>query len=190
MKTLIINGSPRPKGDTASLVRRLADHLNGEVKIVDAYRCNISPCVDCRYCWQNEGCAISDDMQEIYDYLENCNNIVIASPVYFSELTGKTLDFGSRFQTYFCARFFRKSLPKLKAKRGGIILVGGGDGSMEKAADSARILLRHVNCNSIFSTVSYHNTNSSPAITDTETLALTDKLAQFLNQNLSTDDIR
>ena len=89
MKTLIINGSPRPKGDTASLVRRLAEHLRGEVKIVDAYRCNISPCVDCRYCWQNEGCAISDGMQELYAYLESCDNAVIASPVYFSELRAK-----------------------------------------------------------------------------------------------------
>ena len=189
MKTLIINGSPRLSGDTASLVRRLAEHLRGEVTIVDAYRCNISPCVDCRYCWQNEGCAISDGMQELYAYLESCDNAVIASPVYFSELTGKTLDLGSRLQTYFCARFFRNVSPRLKEKRGGIILVGGGDGSINKAEDTARILLRHVNCRNIFPTVSYHNTNSSPAVSDPETLDSTDRLALFLNQYSNPEEL-
>ena len=64
MKTLILNGSPRANGDTASLVEKLAYALEGDSRIVNAYRCNISPCIDCRYCWENDGCRICDDMQE------------------------------------------------------------------------------------------------------------------------------
>lgn len=56
--------------------------------IVYAYRCDISPCVDCRYCWENNGCAIEDEMQAVYRFLQECDNILIASPIYFSELTG------------------------------------------------------------------------------------------------------
>lgn len=118
MKTLIINGSPRPNGDTASLLRLVEEGLAGEYKIVDAYRCNISPCVDCRYCKEHSGCAIQDEMQDIYDYIQECDNILIASPIYFSELTGKLLDVGSRLQTYFAARYFRKEVPIVKEKRG------------------------------------------------------------------------
>ena len=181
MQTLIINGSPRPRGDTAQLVSRLADSVCGEVKIVAVYRADISPCIDCRYCWEKEGCPINDGMQSVYEYIKICNNIVIASPVYFSELTGKTLDFGSRLQTFFCSRFFRKTEPQIAPKKGGIILVGGGDGAMDKAEDTAKILLSHMNCRYLFPTVSYHNTNASPAISDAETLLKTDKLADYLS---------
>ena len=36
MKTLIFNGSPRPQGDTASLINILTPYLDGEVRILDA----------------------------------------------------------------------------------------------------------------------------------------------------------
>ena len=83
MKTLIINGSPRVSGDTVSLINRLSENLSGEYRIINTYTCNISPCVDCRYCKTHAGCAIRDDMQEVYKYIEECDNIVIASTVYF-----------------------------------------------------------------------------------------------------------
>ncbi len=47
-------------------------------------------------------------MQEVYDYIQECDNILIASLIYFSELTGQLLAITSRLQTYFCAKFFRK----------------------------------------------------------------------------------
>ena len=102
MKTMILNGSPRKSGDTASLISIITQNIDGNYRIFDAYRCNISPCLDCRYCRQNDGCIIKDEMQEIYGYIQECDNILIASPLYFSELTGKLLDVGSRLQTYFC----------------------------------------------------------------------------------------
>ena len=54
MKTLILNGSPRINGDTSSLINKITEKITGEYRIVDAYRCNISPCPDCRYCWKNQ----------------------------------------------------------------------------------------------------------------------------------------
>ena len=170
MKTLIFNGSPRQNGDTSSLVRKITEEIQGEYRIVEAYRCNISPCLDCRYCWKNSGCAIDDEMQEIYKYIQECDNILIASPVYFSELTGKLLDVGSRLQTYFCAKFFRKEEPILKPKKGAVILAGGGDGRTDTAYRTACILLHHMNCHNIHEAVCSHNTNEKPAIEDENAL--------------------
>ncbi|MBR1554716.1 MAG: flavodoxin family protein, partial [Oscillospiraceae bacterium] len=116
MKTLIINGSPRKNGHTAGLIGEFVSHLTGEYWIVDAYRSTLSPCIDCRYCWQSQGCSIQDEMQKIYPYLQECDNILLASPIYFSELTGKVLDFGSRLQTYYCAEKFRKKQAFRKPK--------------------------------------------------------------------------
>ena len=169
MKTLILNGSPRISGDTVSLINLLISRMEGEVKIVNAYRCEISPCVDCRYCWNNKGCSINDEMQEVYKYIEDCDNIVIASPIYFSELTGKLLDVGSRLQTYFCRRFFRHEELDFKSKKGAVILVGAGDGRVDKAYETACTLLHHMNCHDIHDVVYCHNTNDNPAIDDAHT---------------------
>ena len=181
MKTLILNGSPRIQGDTVSLINRLIKSLDGEYRVVDAYRSNISPCVDCRYCWQHSGCAIKDEMQEIYSYIEDCDNIVIASPIYFSELTGKMLDLGSRLQTYYCGRVFRKEEINISPKRGAIILVGGGDGRSEKAYETACTLMHHMNCYNIDEVAGSFNTNLVPAAHDKKALEGIDRIAKFLN---------
>lgn len=181
MKTLIINGSPRTGGDTASLVDTARKKIVGECKIVDAYRCEISPCIDCRYCRKHEGCAVKDGMQEVYDYIQACDAILIASPIYFSELTGKLLDVGSRLQTYFCARYFRKTEPIAKRKRGAVVLVGGGDGSPDKAYETACALLHHMNCREIYPAVCSHDTNNRPAIGDEECLKKLWEMVGFLN---------
>ena len=183
MKTLIFNGSPRKNGDTVSLLKIFTDSLSGEYRTVDCYTADISPCLDCRHCVREPGCAVQDEMQDIYRYIEVCDNIVIASPVYFSELTGKLLDTASRFQTYFCARFFRHEDTGIKSKRGGVILVGGGDGDFGKAYSTANTLLHHLNTWDIYPLVYSHNTNSLPAAHDMEAVAGVKKLAVFFNEN-------
>lgn len=185
MKTLILNGSPRINGDTESLINVITQNITGEYKIVDAYRCNISPCIDCRYCWKNSGCVINDEMQEIYDYIQECDNILIASPIYFSELTGKLLDVGSRLQTYFSAKFFRKEVAVTKPKKGAVVLVGGGDGHMDKAYGTACTLLHHMNCYHIHEMVCSHNTNERPAIEDEQAIAGIKSIIQFLYGEVS-----
>ena len=179
MKTLILNGSPRTNGDTSSLIDIFTEKIGSEYKIVDAYRCNISPCIDCRYCWENSGCVIDDEMQDVYKYIQDCDNILIASPLYFSELTGKLLDVGSRLQTYFGARFFRKEEPIMKSKKGAVILVGGGDGHIDKAYHTACTLLHHMKCFNIHDAVYSHNTNERPAIDDKIVLSGLNNILDF-----------
>ena len=181
MKTLILNGSPRANGDTASLVEKLVNSLYGNSHIVNAYRCDISPCIDCRFCRENDGCTIHDEMQEVYSYIQTCDNIVIASPIYFSELTGRLLDVGSRLQRYFCARFFRNEIPVPKTKKGAVILVGGGDGHIEKAYETACILLHHMNCYNVHEVVYSHNTNELPAVQDEKVLQGINSIARFFS---------
>ncbi len=182
MKTLIFNGSPRKKGDTASLIRALTEDLAGQYRVVDCYRADISPCIDCRVCRKEPGCAIDDGMREIYEYIEECDNVVIASPIYFSELTGKLLDVGSRLQTYFCSTVLRGEAAPGKPKRGGVILCGGGTGSVEKACSTAQRLMHYMNCDDVYPVVSSHSTDSRPAAEDETALAALAGLIGFLNQ--------
>ncbi|MBQ8783662.1 MAG: flavodoxin family protein [Clostridia bacterium] len=181
MKTLIINGSPRKDGDTVGLIELLIKQLNGEYEIVDAYYSDISACRDCRYCWNYDGCSINDEMSEIYNYLVDCDNVVIASPIYFSQPTGKLLDVCSRFQTYFAAKKFRNQKASLKPKRGAVILVGGGDGNPQDAYRTACSLLHHINATEIYPPVGSFNTNKLPATKDEKAIKDIENVAIFLN---------
>ncbi|MBQ7043566.1 MAG: flavodoxin family protein [Clostridia bacterium] len=180
MKTLILNGSPLRNGDTVSLINKLTEQLNDEYKIVDAYYSDISACVDCRYCWNNDGCSINDGMTEIHDYIANCDNIVIASPIYFSQPTGKLLDVCSRFQTYFAAKHFRNQTPFINPKKGAVILVGGGDGNPEDAHKTVCTILHHINVTEIHPLVGSFNTNELPAENDKDTIKGIENIANFL----------
>lgn len=181
METLILNGSPRKDGDTVSLINRVVEGLNGDYKIVNAYKCDVNPCVDCRYCWKNSGCCVDDQMQDIYSYIQKCDNILIASPIYFSQLTGKLLDIGSRLQTYYCARYFRNEEPVAKNKKAAVIVVGGGDGNVNKSYETACTLLHQMNSYDILPLVFSHDTNKRPAIEDEEVLIGVNGIVRFFN---------
>jgi multimeric flavodoxin WrbA len=131
MKTLIINGSPRRNGDTSALLAELKKQLDGEVVEVSAYYNKISPCIDCRKCWEKKGCVINDDMAEIYN--DDFDAVVIASPLYMSNLTGPLVSLASRFQAYYAAKRFLQDDMDIKSKIAVLILVGGGDGGPEPA---------------------------------------------------------
>lgn len=181
MKTLIINGSPRKNGDTVSLINELTKQLNGDYIIADAYYSDISACVDCRYCWHNDGCSINDEMTQIYDYIVDCDNVVIASPIYFSQPTGKLLDVCSRFQTYFAAKYFRKQTLAIKPKKGAVILVGGGDGNTRDAYNTICTILNHINATDIFPLVGSFKTNQIPTTNDPYIRNKIKNLAEYLN---------
>ena len=181
MKTLIFNGSPRKNGDTAYLINGLVRQLNDDHIVVNAYGSDISPCVDCRYCRTHPGCSINDAMQEVYTQIRESDNIVIASPLHFSELTGKLLCVASRLQMFYCSDRALGITQLVKPKKGGIILVGGGDGKPDRAVKTARALLHTMNCTDIYEPVFSLNTNEIPASQDKAVPEKLRELADFLN---------
>lgn len=178
MKTLILNGSPHKNGDTAALTGALRALLPGEVREVFSYYAQVGPCIDCRRCWKEEGCALHDGMDEIYAFLRQADNVVIASPLYFSQLTGSLLALGSRLQCLYAAKRFLGK-PGLSGKRGGIVLVGGGDGSPEPALAAARTLLKFMGAAEARQALSLC-TDSRPAREDGDALAKVREMARWL----------
>ena len=184
MKTLVINGSTRPNGDVAALVDALTRRLTGEVKIISC-RDSISPCLDCRYCWKHAGCAVKDGMQEIYDYIADCDSVVLASPVWFSSLSGPALNLASRLQTYFSARRFRNESVYRKPKKGLILLAGGNAGTEAHPIEVARMILRLAGAaKDEISVVTSMNTDEVSAKDDSAALRRICEEADRLNQPL------
>lgn len=93
-KILILNGSPRPNGNSAVLSAEFqagAESAGASVEIVRLHDLNINPCEHCDHCrGVREGeCTIDDDMQSLYPRLLAADVIVIASPVYWFNFTAQ-----------------------------------------------------------------------------------------------------
>lgn len=179
MKTLIINGSPRINGDTATLIRELRSHLRGEVVELSAYRSKISPCIDCRGCWKTARCVIRDDMDIIYN--DDFDNVVLVSPVYFATLPGQVLNVLSRFQPQHAAMFFLHKPLVLRPKKAGLILTAGGKGNEAGAQHHIRVLFRMMNASGYEEhAVQSLRTDTVPAKEDEAALLAARRLAEWL----------
>ena len=94
MEILILNGSPRPKGNTAAMVAAYAEgarETGHKVTVIDVCKKKIAGCLACEYCHtKGDGkCVQQDDMQEVYPPLEEAEMIVLASPIYYHSFTGQ-----------------------------------------------------------------------------------------------------
>jgi len=182
MKTLIFNGSPKKNGDTDALISELASHLSGEVKIISCYD-DIKPCNDCRYCWEHIGCDIDDEMQDVYRFLESCDTIVLASPIWFSSLSGPLLNLVSRIQCIWAANFFQKKAILTKKKSGALILVGAEPKTVDMPEKIAMCMMKHMSVDrSSIARIYSLNTNAVPAGKDEAALHQCREVAKNLNQ--------
>ena len=94
MRILVLNGSPRPKGNTKQMVDAFqegAESAGHRVDVIDVCKKKIAGCLACEYCHtKGEGrCIQQDDMQEIYPVLSEAEMIVLTSPVYYHSFTGQ-----------------------------------------------------------------------------------------------------
>ena len=94
MRILVLNGSPRPNGNTKGMIeafREGAVSAGHQVDVMDVCRMNISGCLACEYCHtKGRGeCIQKDDMQKVYALLREAEMLVIASPIYYHGISGQ-----------------------------------------------------------------------------------------------------
>ena len=123
MKILVLNGSPRLNGNTAALVESFkngAESSENEVKVLQVGRMKIGGCLNCDGCKNSTDgkCVVKDDMQTVYDEMEKCDLLVIASPIHYWSFTGQMQCAISRFYAPF----------KPSVRKYAMILSSGDDG--------------------------------------------------------------
>lgn len=88
MKVLIINGSPRVGGNTTLALSQMIDIFKEneiEVDCVQVGNMEIRGCIACAACHNGrENCVIDDIVNELAPRFEECDGMVIASPVYYA----------------------------------------------------------------------------------------------------------
>lgn len=100
-KILIVLGSPRKKGNSSTLGAKVAEAAiadGAEVETVYLNGLNIKPCQGCEKCQQESfiGCAIEDEMNQLYSKLQNTDSIVVASLIYWFNMSVQTKIFIDR----------------------------------------------------------------------------------------------
>lgn len=93
-KIVILNGSPRRNGNTSALVRKFTEGAESTGNTVVEFfldKMNIHGCKGCfgghssREC----PCVQNDDMAQIYPAVKECDVVVLATPLYYWNMSGQ-----------------------------------------------------------------------------------------------------
>ena len=105
MKIVAIVGSPRQKGNTSYLVDRAleeAEKMGIETRKIELGRYDIRPCLGHDDCSLFGSCTQKDDMGWILEEFLNADGVILATPVYWYNVTAQMKTFIDR--NYFAYR--------------------------------------------------------------------------------------
>lgn len=95
----MINGSPRPQGNTYIALHEMEKvfEKNGiETKIIQVGNKDIRGCIACGTCRKNGKCVFDDLVNETAPLFEECDGLVVGSPVYYASANATLIAFLDR----------------------------------------------------------------------------------------------
>ena len=103
LNVIAINSSKR-KMNTYGLILQVSEILNDEninVEIINIFDYNIEPCMGCENCLIKGDCGFNDDVLEIMNKIKGSDGVIISSPVYMENVSGKLKTFLDRTCKWF-----------------------------------------------------------------------------------------
>ena len=127
-----ISTSPRKNKNTEFIVKKALETIkNCETKFISLAELEVKPCNSCDFCKDKAECSIKDDMQQIYELLKTADGIIIASPVYFGNMSAQCKALIDR------TLMLRRHKMALRDKIVGVLVVGRSrNGGQELVARS------------------------------------------------------
>ena len=109
MKVLLINGSPKAKGNTAFALEQMADVFAAqgiETEIIHVGNQSVRGCIACGSCYKTGKCVFDDMVNEVAPKFEAADGIVLGSPVYYASANATLIAFLDRlfYSTHFDKR--------------------------------------------------------------------------------------
>jgi len=120
----MINGSPRQNGNTAIALRemeKIFQQEGVEVETVQVGNKDIRGCIACRKCAETGKCVFSDLVNETAPKFEECDGLVVGSPVYYASANATLVAFLTRL--FYSTRFdktMKVGASVVVARRGGL----------------------------------------------------------------------
>lgn len=87
MKVLMLNGSPRKNGNTSIALREMEKIFKQEgieTELIHVGNKGIRSCIACGACSEKGKCVFDDIVNEIAPKFEECDGLVVGSPVYYA----------------------------------------------------------------------------------------------------------
>ena len=106
MKLLAINGSPRKKCNTATLLKKAlegAESKSAETELINLYDLDYKGCKSCFACKTRGSrsygkCNVVDDLTEVIEKFEESDAVIFGSPIFFGTVTGEMRSFMERLK--------------------------------------------------------------------------------------------
>lgn len=123
MKVLMINGSPRVNGNTSIALNEMKKVFENEgiaAEIVNLGTSDVRGCIACNSCWKNGKCVFDDVVNETAKKFEECDGLVVGSPVYYASANATLVAFLTRL--FYSTRFdksFKVGASVVVARRSG-----------------------------------------------------------------------
>ena len=94
MRVIILNGSPKAHGNTATALHEVEHTLQQqgiEKEWIHVGHLQIPGCVACNRCWKTGICKFGDIVNEISEKMLDTDGLLVGSPVYFALPNGTLL---------------------------------------------------------------------------------------------------
>ncbi len=122
-KVLIVNGSPRAQGCTATALeemRKVFAEEGIETELIHVGNKAIRGCAACGYCSAHGKCVFDDQVNEAAVKFEEADGLVVGSPVYYGSPNGTILAFLDRlFYSTSFSKHLKVGAAVVSARRGG-----------------------------------------------------------------------
>ena len=123
-KVLLINGSPKANGCTATALQemiRVFEEEGVQTELIQVGNKSIRGCISCGFCGKNGKCVFGDDpVNEVAPKLEEADGLVIGSPVYYGSPNGTLLSFLDRlFYSTSFSKHMKVGAAVVSCRRGG-----------------------------------------------------------------------
>jgi multimeric flavodoxin WrbA len=115
MKIVSLLGSPRPKGNSAAMARKFcetAQDLGAEVTTFALNKLKYRGCQACMTCKTKlEKCVLKDDLADVLDAIRDAEVLVLATPIYYSEISSQLKAFIDRTYSYLVPDYTTNTSP-------------------------------------------------------------------------------
>lgn len=127
MKVMLLNGSPNQNGCSATALEEIQSTLTAEgieSETVWIGKKPIAGCIACGYCYKAGKCVFADDkVNETAEKFQECDGLIVASPVHYAAAGGAITSFLDRF-FYSCNKEELRLKPAasvVSCRRGGAV---------------------------------------------------------------------
>ena len=147
IKIVAVYGSPRRKGNTATLLKKAVEGARdsgAQVEEIVLRDLKMSPCLEIFGCTKSGECRLKDDFQKARDQILASQGLIIASPVFFYTVSAHTKILMDRFQSLWVKKYWIEKTPKSHPKvmrKALLIAVGATKG--KKPFDGILLSMRY-----------------------------------------------